>query len=112
MATALCRLVEVEHLSWTRPEHLEVRTTGGEGDRCAHDGDRVDPRICDPTSEDRDDRWDLFSDDLDDPCDLFEGHDRCGIDLYALGGEVADQGQRSEEHTTELQSRGQLVCRL
>src|SRR5690625_5429172 len=35
--------------------------------------------------------------------------------LAAAGGEVgagAQQGARSEEHTSELQSRGHLVCRL
>src|SRR5690625_6211529 len=38
--------------------------------------------------------------------------DRCGLgQLVASAGEVA-QHQRSEEHTSELQSRGHLVCRL
>src|SRR5439155_7090225 len=31
--------------------------------------------------------------------------------LHEVVGEVADE-ERSEEHTSELQSRGQLVCRL
>src|SRR5690349_23149943 len=36
-----------------------------------------------------------------------------GHELAALGGAVAGQrGDRSEEHTSELQSRRDLVCRL
>src|SRR5439155_21688271 len=31
---------------------------------------------------------------------------------FALGYELTQKGQRSEEHTSELQSRGHLVCRL
>src|SRR5690625_5227427 len=32
--------------------------------------------------------------------------------LYYLGGLIAIGAMRSEEHTSELQSRGHLVCRL
>src|SRR5690625_5370137 len=31
---------------------------------------------------------------------------------YTLGNNYFEQNLRSEEHTSELQSRGQLVCRL
>src|SRR2546429_1832654 len=44
-----------------------------------------------------------------------EMHDRFGIDVRADGGEAAlskRNSQRSEEHTSELQSRLHLVCRL
>src|SRR5690554_7650357 len=52
---------------------------------------------------------------------LFRGHpaslagrDRLLHDALAAGGCVhgADRGPRSEEHTSELQSRPHLVCRL
>src|SRR5437870_10377491 len=33
-------------------------------------------------------------------------------DLLRVAGAVHDRGLRSEEHTSELQSRGHLVCRL
>src|SRR5690625_7045290 len=36
-------------------------------------------------------------------------HVRRNTDVLAT---IADTGQRSEEHTSELQSRGHLVCRL
>src|SRR5690625_6046940 len=35
-----------------------------------------------------------------------------GDTLTATGKEISRQGRRSEEHTSELQSRGHLVCRL
>src|SRR5690625_5649962 len=35
-----------------------------------------------------------------------------GPGMEAIGGSVNGDGVRSEEHTSELQSRGQLVCRL
>src|SRR5439155_26635058 len=31
---------------------------------------------------------------------------------FAFQGRLSDNGSRSEEHTSELQSRGHLVCRL
>src|SRR2546429_5780613 len=34
------------------------------------------------------------------------------VDVQQVGGEEADPGHRSEEHTSELQSRLHLVCRL
>src|SRR3712207_7545183 len=34
------------------------------------------------------------------------------VDLLAHVVEIAEQGNRSEEHTSELQSRQYLVCRL
>src|SRR3712207_8246180 len=34
------------------------------------------------------------------------------VDGLGIGGPVLDQGARSEEHTSELQSRQYLVCRL
>src|SRR5215510_2801269 len=37
-------------------------------------------------------------------------HDDADVGLHAKGG--SRQQQRSEEHTSELQSRGHLVCRL
>ena len=33
-------------------------------------------------------------------------------DTYAFSGTVTGAGDRSEEHTSELQSRSDLVCRL
>src|SRR5436309_4397067 len=35
-----------------------------------------------------------------------------GSDRACCGGRVAGAGRRSEEHTSELQSRENLVCRL
>src|SRR5690625_5082987 len=35
-----------------------------------------------------------------------------GTTMEALANDELDIGMRSEEHTSELQSRGQLVCRL
>src|SRR5690625_5532748 len=35
-----------------------------------------------------------------------------GAFVSGLSGMAAESGARSEEHTSELQSRGQLVCRL
>src|SRR5439155_20814554 len=32
--------------------------------------------------------------------------------VLAVGARLSEHGKRSEEHTSELQSRGQLVCRL
>src|SRR5690625_6369887 len=47
------------------------------------------------------------------------GHDHRGVEtqagqehLHLLGRGVPDPPGRSEEHTSELQSRGHLVCRL
>src|SRR5690625_5574375 len=40
--------------------------------------------------------------------ELFDKVNRLGIGAQGLGGLTT----RSEEHTSELQSRGQLVCRL
>src|SRR3712207_7367848 len=37
---------------------------------------------------------------------------RPGRDRHALPGKLLDLGLRSEEHTSELQSRQYLVCRL
>src|SRR5207253_4723129 len=41
---------------------------------------------------------------------------RCGLRamalIFALRGAALDRIERSEEHTSELQSRGHLVCRL
>src|SRR5207237_6417897 len=36
----------------------------------------------------------------------------CRHVIYALGEGIPDQGRRSEEHTSELQSHLNLVCRL
>src|SRR2546430_10449923 len=47
------------------------------------------------------------------------GHHCCGLrdgtlggSRYALGWEVGELRNRSEEHTSELQSQSNLVCRL
>src|SRR5690625_6479789 len=40
------------------------------------------------------------------------GVERGGIGHKAVSGDPAVGGFRSEEHTSELQSRGHLVCRL
>src|SRR5690554_7160149 len=34
------------------------------------------------------------------------------VGLHAMAGQLSKQNQRSEEHTSELQSRPHLVCRL
>src|SRR6266496_5685071 len=51
--------------------------------------------------------------DLDDQAAVLSG---CGVDVAAVGvGDGSHDGQsqaRSEEHTSELQSRRDLVCRL
>src|SRR5207253_8006886 len=44
---------------------------------------------------------------------LFRSLDRCGARLVVPGHrEYPPSLERSEEHTSELQSRGHLVCRL
>src|SRR3712207_7349329 len=44
--------------------------------------------------------------------ELEEGHDRAGRARLVAVVQVVDVGRRSEEHTSELQSRQYLVCRL
>src|SRR2546421_1463499 len=38
--------------------------------------------------------------------------DPSGVTTYAVAGATFGTGMRSEEHTSELQSRSDLVCRL
>src|SRR5690625_6363672 len=46
-------------------------------------------------------------------CDVDEEAMQNGIDAVEEGGQkTKPEGVRSEEHTSELQSRGHLVCRL
>src|SRR5207253_6955851 len=41
-------------------------------------------------------------------CSIFDGDASC----HHVAGQGTNEGDRSEEHTSELQSRGHLVCRL
>src|SRR5690606_42083122 len=43
---------------------------------------------------------------------LFSQRCDCGAQLEAALQRIAEEGRRSEEHTSELQSRENIVCRL
>src|SRR5690625_2803627 len=78
----------------------------------------------DPDAGLRADRAERGSPDSDDPAAPSPSHDRLiSTDRsshpsprptapFDFGGEERDEPSRSEEHTSELQSRGHLVCRL
>src|SRR5690625_6798489 len=40
------------------------------------------------------------------------GYGRCAVRAHSCADCLCDMSSRSEEHTSELQSRGHLVCRL
>src|SRR5690625_6722548 len=45
-------------------------------------------------------------------CDYPDAEDLLDIEYYPIPLQVTSSSSRSEEHTSELQSRGHLVCRL
>src|SRR2546430_6974438 len=49
---------------------------------------------------------------LDEPCDVAEDTAQHRLELDGGGQRLAHRQQRSEEHTSELQSQSNLVCRL
>src|SRR5437588_7617321 len=56
----------------------------------------------------------LFRSDFDEDLRLREvivGH-RCCVERSEISGALASYAERSEEHTSELQSHSDLVCRL
>src|SRR5690625_2074508 len=58
---------------------------------------------------------DRVSRSLKDFLNFFEKLESCNIDIASVTQEIdtsTSAGKRSEEHTSELQSRGHLVCRL
>src|SRR5207253_8366957 len=59
--------------------------------------------------------WELFTDGREQvvrPLQAFLFRDPQHVGKVALGGRPSCLRARSEEHTSELQSRGHLVCRL
>src|SRR3712207_7570578 len=55
----------------------------------------------------------LRVDTLDDAIDLINAnHYANGVAIFTSSGRAAREFERSEEHTSELQSRQYLVCRL
>src|SRR5688572_32955808 len=46
------------------------------------------------------------------PADLLHGRRALGLDEIAVAGPAEELPRRSEEHTSELQSQSNLVCRL
>src|SRR5690625_1637180 len=72
------------------------------------DGQEVDRSLLEATVETLNDRVNRLG--ISETVIDIEGEDRIRVQL--AGVEDQEEARRSEEHTSELQSRGHLVCRL